>query len=66
MADQNILITIDDNGITVEGQGFQGNGCVTEISKVMRKMGVLGKLEKKPEYHRRTTKTKLEIKQNSD
>ena len=65
MPEQNIIITIDDEGITVEGEGFQGNGCVTEISKVMRKMGGEGKMEKKPEYHQRTTTTMQEIKQNN-
>lgn len=62
MSKQMILITIDDAGITVEGQGFQGNGCVAEVSRVMRSLGVQGKLEKKPEYHRRRGTGMQEIK----
>jgi hypothetical protein len=66
MADKTILITIDDEGITVEGQGFEGSGYVAEVSKVMKKMGITGKLEKKPEYHQhRPSALKQEIKQNS-
>jgi len=51
MCKQMILITIDDEGISVEGQGFEGHGCVAEVAKVTRKLGVRGQLEKKPEYH---------------
>ena len=66
MADKTILITIDDDGITVEGQGFEGNGCVAEVAKVTRKLGIQGQLEKKPEYHQhRTSGNAQEIKQNS-
>ena len=66
MADKTILITIDDDGITVEGQGFEGSGCVAEVAKVTRQLGIQGAMEKKPEYHQhRSSGSSQEIKQNS-
>jgi hypothetical protein len=51
MSGKSILITIDDEGVLVEGLGFQGPGCLAEVAQVSRRLGVQGELEKKPEYH---------------
>ena len=45
-----ILILIDDDGISIEGEGYEGNSCLAEVSKISRKLGVRGRPEKKAEY----------------
>jgi len=61
------ILTIGGRKICGEKMaGFEGNGCVAKVAKVTRKLGIQGKMEKKPEYqqHRTSTVTQ-EIKQNS-
>jgi len=61
MSETTILIIIDDEGISIEGVGFEGHGCAGEVSKISKKLGVRGKLEKKPDYHRHhSSSSKLE------
>lgn len=65
-AERLILITINDEGISIEGQGFQGSGCVAEVSRAAHKLGMQGQLEKKPEYHQhQNSASTQEIKQKS-
>ncbi|HKJ26286.1 MAG TPA: hypothetical protein VJ965_01495 [Anaerolineales bacterium] len=61
MAD--ILITITDDGIAVEGEGFQGSGCAAEVGKAASKLGVQGPMEKKPEYHQQRRRASAQEQQ---
>lgn len=51
MAEQRIIVTIDDLGeISAETQGFMGAGCLEELEKILGEVMEPKKIVKKDEY----------------
>ncbi len=52
----------DDASVTADASGFQGNGCVEVLDKLLRAIGTKVSAGHKPEYHQNVTaQTQIKI-----
>ena len=64
MKERKIVVKVHEDGsFDAETFGFEGTDCVDELSKLMKDLAVVTKLEKKPEYYKNKIDTQTRVNQ---